>query len=271
MKKCTIIHHQGYGDLITNNSLCNHYSELYDEVTIFVLDEGRKSVVDYMYAHRPNIKCEIPKLHNNYNGEDSCLICMTLGSPQNCLRDYSRKCEFIDYSEYQECDNIKIGCFDKCLQWNDFYDDQYFNKNLSFSHAFYNYAELESNIRLDKFSVNRDLERENNLYNSLESKDYIVLHSDSERGLNIDMNRVSDCTSYYELTNKSNVMIDQITILENAKEIHLIDSGYSVLIYFLSFVNDKIAKIPKYLHEYVTPNRDVKIYTEPVPENWYKI
>jgi hypothetical protein len=55
MKKATLVHHQGFGDLITNNPICNYYSEQYDELIIFVLDESRKKVVSEMYKHKKNI------------------------------------------------------------------------------------------------------------------------------------------------------------------------------------------------------------------------
>jgi hypothetical protein len=61
-------------------------------------------------------------------------------------------------------------------------------------------------------------------------------------------------------------MIDQIKILENAKEIHFIDSSYSVMIYFLSLTNEKIKNIPKYFHYYVRKNS--MIYENPTPNNW---
>jgi hypothetical protein len=66
-------------------------------------------------------------------------------------------------------------------------------------------------------------------------------------------------------------MIDQIALLENAKEIHFIDSNYSVMIYYLSFKNEKIANIPKFLHTYARSGRDNGIYCNPTPNNWYFI
>jgi hypothetical protein len=67
---------------------------------------------------------------------------------------------------------------------------------------------------------------------------------------------------------KSKIFIDQIKILENAEEIHLIDSSYSVMLYFLSFQNEKIKNIPKFLHSYSRNNRNINIYKDPQPENW---
>ena len=60
----------------------------------------------------------------------------------------------------------------------------------------------------------------------------------------------------------------EIKILENAKEIHFIDSSYSVLIYFLSLTNEKIKQIPKYFHYYANQREGYTIYENPIPENW---
>ena len=50
------MHHQGFGDLFTNNSLCNYYNNLYDELIIFALDESRKIVIEEMYKHKQHIQ-----------------------------------------------------------------------------------------------------------------------------------------------------------------------------------------------------------------------
>jgi len=63
-------------------------------------------------------------------------------------------------------------------------------------------------------------------------------------------------------------MIDQIKILENSEEIHLIDSNYSVLIYFLCFNNDILKNKKIYLHTYTRSDRDILIYKNPIPNNW---
>lgn len=261
--KATIIHHQGFGDLFTSNALCNYYAEKYDELIVFVSDESRKKVVDYMYRHVTNIKCVIPRLHNIYNGKDGCINCHTPGNPNSCPR--GGVCKFIDYSDYNEYDNIKIGCFsgnyeawDKLLAVNR-------GNGISFSHTFYQHAGIDLKERVNKFSIYRDKQLENLNYKNIEYKDYVVVHDDANRGMKINLDTDLDI---YNLNGVSEIMLDQIKILENAKEIHLIDSSYSVLVYFLSFTNDKIRKIPKYLHKYIMGQRDLLIYENEKPENW---
>jgi len=61
--------------------------------------------------------------------------------------------------------------------------------------------------------------------------------------------------------------IDYIKIIENAQEIHLIDSSWSVLIYLLSYNN---LNVKVFLNESDAKliNRDINIYKNPVFNNW---
>ena len=102
----------------------------------------------------------------------------------------------------------------------------------------------------------------------LPEKDYIVLHDDSQRGINIDKSKLPNDIYVHQLNDGSKTMVDQIKILENAKEIHFIDSSYSVLIYFLSLTNEKIKQIPKYFHYYANQREGYTIYENPIPKNW---
>lgn len=267
-KKATIIHHQGFGDLFTSNPLCNYYSNLYEELIIFVLDESRKIIIDEMYKHKPNIKCVIPKLINENNFNSSCLICMQ-SEKYSCRYDSRFNThKFIDYSEWDGYDNIKVGCFKENYElWKTFLHRNMSN-NISFSHSFYMFDNLDLKVRETEFSVYRNESRENKKYELLTNKDYIVLHDDSQRGLNINKSKIHSNMHVHQLNGSSQLMIDQIKIIENAKEIHFIDSSYSVLIYFLSLTNEKVKQIPKYFHYYANPREGYTIYENPIPKNW---
>jgi len=265
MKKATIIHHQGFGDLMTSNPICNYYSEKYDELVIFVLDESRKTVVSDMYKHRPNIKCVIPDFigENTYNS--SCIICMAYGYPCRPESRYDGH-KYIDYSKWTDYENIKIGCFkEDYKKWEKYLYDNMDN-NISFSHSFYLYENISLDVRNNYFSVYRDDETESKKFDELPNKEYIVLHDDPDRSLLIDKTKLPQNYHIHQLNGSSKNMIDQIKILENAKELHFIDSSYSVLIYYLSLTNDKIKNIPKYFHFYA--RRNGMIYENPVPNNW---
>jgi hypothetical protein len=266
--KAVIVHHQGFGDLFTNNSLCHYYAEMYDEIEILTYTESRLKVLEYMYKDYKKIKCSIAPLHSVYDGKNSCINCMTYGSSRSCPRGDIPKCLYIDFSKFKDYDHIKSGCFNNFSQWINFYKNEKLNQS-SFSHAFYKFNNLSEKTRIEKFSVSRNLEEEDEKYQnflqSIGSQKYIVVHEDNNRGLGIGL---QSSMPVYNLDKKSSVFLDQIKIIENAEEIHFIDSSYSVLIYFLSFINDKIKNKPKYLHGLGRSGRDIAIYKDPIPKNW---
>ena len=265
--KATLIHHQGFGDLFTNNSLCHFYADQYDELVVLTYTESRLKVLQAMYDNCSNIRCEKVDLTPSYNGVDACLNCMTYGSPNWCPRDGSI-CKFIDYSKFKDFENIKIGCFDDFSKWESFYTSER-RAGSSFSHAFYKFHNIPLKDRIDRFFVSQDVELQKQILESVTNEygnDYIVTHRDTDR--NFSFNVGTDVIEY-NLHSKSQTMIDQIAVIENAKEIHMIDSSYSVLVYFLSFFNEKIRAIPKYLHTLGRKERDIKIYNNPTPENWH--
>ena len=267
MSKATIVHHQGFGDLFSNNSLVNFFSGYYEELIVLVLDDSRKKIIDSMFKNKKNITCVVPKFieKNLYNS--SCLICMTPGNSNFCPRDERKKCKYIDYSEYLQYNNIKIGSFKENYNKWDFFLNENRKLGKSFAHCFYSYENLEESKRISYFNINRNYALEHDEYEELNTDDYIVLHDDKENNMEIDMSNLN--LPIIQLNNSSDFFLDKIKILENAKEIHLIDSSWSVFIYFLSFINDKIKSTPKYLHCYLRKNRDLNIYTDPIPENWF--
>ncbi|MHA2039840.1 MAG: hypothetical protein ACW98X_25775, partial [Promethearchaeota archaeon] len=244
--KATIIHHQGFGDLFTSNAICMYYANKFDKLTVLVSSESRLKVVNSIYKDVPNIDCQVAKITNFYNGKDACLNCMTLGHPHYCPRDRS-VCKFIDYSDFHNYENIKIGCFHDYFSWSTFLNKR-IQEGSSFSHSFYEFHNISLNQRIENFYLSEDKtsEKKYNKFLSDFPGDYIVIHDDSSRGYAL--KKVNSSLPIYNLNMKSDNFLDQIKILENAKELHFIDSSYSVLIYFLSFHNEKIRKIPKFLH-----------------------
>ena len=95
----------------------------------------------------------------------------------------------------------------------------------------------------------------------VECVDYVAIHDDPQRGFSINLG------NSVKLNGISPIMIDMIDTINNAKEIHLIDSSYSVLIWFLNHVYN-LCKQPTFLHNSKRPGRDIGIYTYKLPSNW---
>ena len=270
MNNTILIHHLGYADLFSCNGIVNHYAGLKENIKILVDTPDKIEILDYMYSGLPNVTCELPVVTIKKNKDETCLFCHTSNEMMNCPRKHGSSCNYVDWSKYQHDEIIKIGAFNGYRSWEKFRTSE---ENISFSHSFYKYNDINIDHRIDKFSINRNFAREEEMYknyNSSITSEYSVIHDDSKRNITINRSYIKT-KNIYNLDGSSETLLDQIGIIENAEEIHFIDSSYSVLIYFLSFHYSKIAAIPKYLHLYPRPGRDYKIYQNPVPENWYNI
>jgi len=123
--------------------------------------------------------------------------------------------------------------------------------------AFYKQAGVDFNKKWDSFFIQRNDERENKLYSSFDFKenDYAFVHDDLSRNSNytgqkqaIDITKISDpnLKVFRPKMEYTNNIFDYLKIIENAKEIHVMESSFMFLI-DLAF--KKIDK-PLYLHRY---------------------
>ena len=103
----------------------------------------------------------------------------------------------------------------------------------SFDEAFYNQVGLSFTKRWSDFHVDRDIKAEDELFTktNLVPKEYIFIHDDPKRNLVIDRSHIVNkhlpvFTPTKELT--ANIF-DYITILDNAAELHCMDSSFRLL------------------------------------------
>lgn len=261
-KKATILTHQGWADFYSSNGLINYYSSLYEQLIVLVYDQPRKKMVDEMFSEKTNVACIVaPVYTKRKTSSDTCIVCHTNHGDLYCPRQPYEPCKFVDYSSFSETEyvHIKIGCFKNFADWIHLRD-----QSISFSHAFYEFEKISITNRIENFHISKVPQKET------ANEEYIVYHDDQHRGILIPPYKLPDNPfKKIQLNGISDIMVDQVNILENAKEIHLIDSNYSVMVYFLSFKNKKIANVPKFLHTYTRAGRDTDIYRNPVPPNWY--
>ena len=78
MNKCTIIIHQGYGDLFNSIGIINYYSTIYDNITILLIDNSHIYIMEEIFKHKNNINFKIPNYINSLDDVyDTCIMCMT--------------------------------------------------------------------------------------------------------------------------------------------------------------------------------------------------
>ena len=190
-----IYHHLGLGDHIICNGLVRNiyknYAASFPEIFLFCKDVNFKSVA-FMYSDLKHL--QIIKVKNDKGVKDYL----------KRLNNYKLK---------------KIG-----FEFRDL-------KNRYFDQDFYKIAGIDFNKRWDDFSVIRNYNREKELFQRLELKplEYIFLHDNINRNFKIDQKYVINKNKKIIKPFGTETIFDWCTVLENAKEIHCIDSSFRLL------------------------------------------
>lgn len=206
-----IYHHLGLGDHIICNGMVRYFCKKYDNIVLFCYTYYYDNV-SYMYRDLSNLEIF------NFDVEEDAI-------------------RFVENNKTVKNNIIKPGFenLDSCLD------------RMTFDEAFYHLAGLDFQIRFDEFYFERDIEKEDEVCKTLNPDDekYIFVLDDPKRGYNIDMGKVTD--EYKVIRNDYQFkMFDYIKILENAEEIHMMQTG------FLDMVNSYKMDKPKiYRHNYV--------------------
>jgi len=206
-----IHHHLGLGDHIICNGMVRHFCKKYDNVVIFSYTRYYENV-NYMYRDLDNLEIF------DFDREEDAIM-------------------FVESNTTVKNNLIKPGFekLDSCLD------------RMTFDEAFYHLAGLDFQIRFDEFYIERDIDRENEVCKTLnpDGEKYIFVLDDPDRGYNIDMEKVTN--EYKIIRNDYQFgMFDYIKLLENAEEIHMMQTG------FLDLVNSYKMDKPKiYRHNYV--------------------
>lgn len=207
-----IYHHLGLGDHIICNGLVRHLCKTNDNVVLFCKTQYLNNI-SYMYRDLNDLK----------------------------IFDFDSDKETVYFIENKITINdklIKIGFEDLFTGLLD---------HMSFDQGFYHLAGINFQIRFNEFYFKRDLEKEDEVYKVLNPNEekYIFIIDDPSRGYTIDTTKI---TNKYKIifNNYRFKMFDYIKILENAEEIHTMQTG------FLDLINSYTIDKPKiYRHNYV--------------------
>lgn len=238
MKKALVYFHQGWTDIIICMGLINHYDKLYDEITVLIRSEA-KDIIDFYVKPLTGVKVIYlntdngrfyPKFETIPDGEviyEPNGVHGTIKVPN----DFELMC-------HAEHDKFR----------NDSYRGYWYRGNKKptkhFSEAFYTYYDIDFNVRVDDFSIERDMVEEDKVYDSFikENGDNYVVYHDDEANHQHGSHHVStkitfenkiEGVSYVNLNKSSKNFFDHIKVLENAKEIHLVDSIWAAICYQL--------------------------------------
>ena len=160
--------------------------------------------------------------------------------------------EVFDYSNGFFDSVIRTGIF--CENKNKTYED--------FCEQFYFQAKIDYKKRWDSFCYDNDMMKQDNLYNKIvTNNEYVFVHEDIQRNLLINRYfdiKISPNHKFAETSEYS--IFDYSKILENAKEIHCIDSSFACFADHLPDLKNK----PKFIHRYVRKHNENPIYKN----NW---
>ena len=221
MKKGQIFFHQGVTDIVCSLPLINYYKQSYDEL-IVVINESAKDLFKFYTRDLIGVSGKfITIINNQFIGED----------PRIAPEGY---------------DLLYHGVLDQCRK--DAYNNIYHVRrplSKSFIHGFYEAYDISHNTRVDFFEVKRDLQQEDIVYQKFIEKygpRYMVYHDDKTRNqdpispdaipTSINFQNPKHCP-YVNLGRISDTFFDYIKVIQNAEEIHLIDSCWGALCYQL--------------------------------------
>jgi len=211
MKGC-IYFHQGWTDIINCLPLINFYAKTHDEL-VLVIREDSKSIVDYYTSIFTK-----PKLNIMYVPKQVLDTSMFQLPP-----DYAML-----YHGYHD-------------RWRtDVYKDRFMTETMYFAKGFYEYYDIPFLNKVNCFELKRDLVLEESKYQEFiknHGTDYILFHDDQNTpggstGINLNDVLANEINAV-NLNGVTQNVFDHIKILENAKEIHLVDSIWAAVCYLL--------------------------------------
>lgn len=211
--------HQGWADIINQLALINYYSKRYDKI-ILIIREDSKSLIDFYIKSLPNVEPLYIKKDTNI--------------PQSVFDDPNGEILFHGIHDRYRKNFVKT-----CTDIN----PEHFWKN------FYICYGVDYNVRVEDFAIDRDYGLEDIKYNEFiekHGKNYILYHEDviSPIARQMVIDKSNENYKYVSLTNTTDVFFDYIKILENAKEIHVVDSVWATIIYHLDAKYNLFKNIP---------------------------
>lgn len=224
-----IYHHLGLGDHFICNGMVRHYYDIHKNIKLFC-KHHLKSHIDFMYR-------------DLYNFEVISFL------------DDSEVEEHIYKNNLHES-LIKIG-FDKLITSLQHVE--------TFDKGFYFGERLPFEIRFKKFYIRRDEEKEEYVFEKFAKnyKEYIFVHDDPERGMRINLDRIKRSDLPIIRNDKTFLITDYLKLLENATEIHLMQSC------FKDMINSYVMPKPKiFLHNYI---RNYDNYANSVGLNKFEV
>ena len=247
MKIGCVYFHQGWTDIIMCMALINFYKESYDVLYIIIRSDA-KTLLDFYIRNLDNvysvpINTDNGRFHGaictNYEGDNVIYENNIIKIPSN-----------FDILFHYEHDSYRKDKY-KSLFWKSY---NLIKTSTSFAEEFYSYYDIDYINRVKKFKILRDNDLEDKTYQKFIKENgynYVLYHDDDTNHLHgihhvstkIKFDKIISDHTYVNLNKKSYMFFDYLKIIENAKELHLVDSVWASIIYHLdasiNFLNKK--------------------------------
>tara|TARA_R110000782_G_scaffold102791_5_gene190197 strand:+ start:28541 stop:29242 length:702 start_codon:yes stop_codon:yes gene_type:complete len=196
-----IHHHLGLGDHFDMNGLVRYVYERYADKVYVFSKSNYFGMIEFMYRDEPNIV--VVKIDKD-KSEDKQVAAFLEGTPQVF--------------------HVRIG-FENYPTGNEIKED----KNCW--EYFYEQVGIDLSVRSDYFHVDREDKEEEKLLKELNPTGgpFTFIHDDPERGFVIDPNTLRSGTTEIRNDNSKNIF-HYLTILEEAEEVHCMESSFKTLI-----------------------------------------
>jgi hypothetical protein len=231
MKVLYIYHHLGLGDSFICNGIVREFAEKFEKIKVFSKEHNYETI-KFMYSDNLNIE-----------------VIPVSGSDQG-VYNYINKLSHSQDKSFQFY-VLKVGFENLWANASD-PNSPSFSLSPSFDVRFYEILGLDFNLRFNKFKVQRDIEREKNFFNlfEVEEKKYIFVHDDERFKIDINKIEIKDLKIIKPDINLTPNMFDYCYLIENAKEVHTIESSFQFMIDSLELNSENYAhRYPRYLTE----------------------
>ncbi len=198
----TILHHLGLGDAIMLNGMIRHFAEKGD-VCIFI-QKHQEDSVRFMYRDLTNLKIKV------LNSTDAQEMWSQVEGQTLPLATYKLP--------NQQWDFATKGPLSDMVNW---------------AHSIYIQAGIPPKYMYSKFKVVRDRESEI----KYEHGDYVFIHDDESRGMKIDTSHANVYRITREILDINSNIFDYLTVIENASQVHCMDSCYAWMINMMEIGN----------------------------------
>ena len=231
-----MLYHPKWTDQLAVLPLINYYKSIYDNLTI-LLNPEVKTIYDF-YLKDTDISLVYDDKFKSVNIDTSYL-----------LKNFNP--EYYDYLFHGKHDMHRLDTYKNVFMstpWTTV-DSVHFVKR------YYEYYGIDFINKVNYFDFKRDVNAEEIVYLdfiSKHSKNYILYHdtTKSESNLLIDTNK-----NFINLDGHAMNMFNMIKILENSKEIHLIDSLWASFCYLLDAKYKLFQHIPIYIYPFKQERR----------------